>query len=223
MSALFRDLLLLLAALAAFVVAYFYWGLIVPWLSVADGYDQQLFLLLNFEGGDLTDGLMTYASSKLAWIPVGMAFVAFLFYRGYSWQAVLLVVVAIAVAVAISDQLTSSVIKPWACRPRPSHNESLNTTIHLINGYHGGRYGFCSSHAANAMAVWIFVTMLLRSKLASTMLLAWAVLVCYSRIYIGVHYPADVACGAMVGLLVGWLTFHAYRKVRRLCKARGWI
>lgn len=100
----------------------------------------------------------------------------------------MLVIVALALAVLIADQVASSFFKPLFQRLRPSHDPSLS--VILVNDYHGGRYGFVSSHAANTFAAAVLLLNIFRNKYFSVVILLWAILVSYSRIYLGVHFPA---------------------------------
>ena len=128
------------------------------------------------------------------------------------WKQTVLVVLAIALTILIADQVSSSIIKPLVARARPSHNDDLNATIHIVNGYRGGPFGFVSSHAANCFGVATLVALMFKNRVFTITLMAWSTLMCYSRIYLGVHYPGDIACGAVLGVITAWA-------VHRLCKA----
>lgn len=124
----------------------------------------------------------------------------------------MLVVVALAIAVLIADQVASSVFKPLFQRLRPSRDPDLS--VILVNGYRGGRYGFVSSHAANTFAAALFLINIFRNRFFTLAILLWAVLVSYSRLYLGVHFPGDILCGALLGILVGILVYRLYERVR---------
>ena len=127
----------------------------------------------------------------------------------------LLAVVMIALAVLLADQVSSGLIKHLVERLRPTHDPSLENAVHVINGYRGGMYGFVSSHAANFFAVGTLLTLVLRQRLVAVSLFTWALLQCYSRMYLGVHYPGDILGGLLVGLLVGWLVWQLMRWIQR--------
>lgn len=127
----------------------------------------------------------------------------------------LLAVVMIALAVLLADQVSSGLIKHLVERLRPAHDPSLENAVHVINGYRGGMYGFVSSHAANFFAVGTLLTLVLRQRLVAVSLFTWALLQCYSRMYLGVHYPGDILGGLLVGLLVGWLVWQLMRWIQR--------
>ena len=140
---------------------------------------------------------------------------------------VLLAIAAIGLAAGLSDFVTSGILKKWICRPRPTHS-AIAHSLHILHGYAGGKYGFPSSHAANTFAVataYVMIVKRLRrthhtfavnkySQITSVRILnavmtllviSYVLLNCYSRMYLGVHYPLDILCGAAIGLLFGWL------------------
>lgn len=127
----------------------------------------------------------------------------------------LLVLLMVAVAVLAADQVSSGLIKHLVERLRPTHDPSLENAVHVINGYRGGMYGFVSSHAANFFAIATLVTLIMRRGLVAAALYGWGLVQCYSRIYLGVHYPGDILGGMIVGLLAGWLVWCLMRWVQR--------
>ena len=126
----------------------------------------------------------------------------------------LLVLAMIAIAILIADQVSSGLIKHLVERLRPTHDPSLGDAVHIVNGYRGGMYGFVSSHAANSFAVATFIALLMRHRLVTCSLFAWAALQCYSRVYLGVHYPGDILGGVIVGVLAGWLVWGLMRWIQ---------
>ena len=120
----------------------------------------------------------------------------------------LLVVAMLVLTVLVADQISSGLIKHLVERLRPTHDPSLESMVHVINGYRGGLYGFVSSHAANSCALAMFVSLVMRHRWVTLSLFTWAVLQCYSRMYLGVHYPGDILGGIIVGMLVGWLVWR---------------
>lgn len=185
---------------------------ILDWLAEAD---SKLFLLLNGMHNNFFDVVMYWASDRWIWIP----FYAWILYRIYKLlgKKILTVIIATALMITVSDQLSTSVIKDAVQRPRPCHEASLEGKVHLVNNYCGGQYGFVSSHAANCFALVSFLFFLVRSKdkLLIRLLVTWALLVSYSRIYLGVHYPGDVICGAFLGIILGKIFSIIYFKIER--------
>jgi undecaprenyl-diphosphatase len=128
------------------------------------------------------------------------------------------IVLALVLCIVISDQVASGLIKHLVQRLRPSHNESLNAVIHLVNGYRGGMYGFVSSHASNSIGFALLSSLIFRQKLYVYVLFLWAVVTSYSRIYLGVHYPLDILGGDVVGVLSALLCYWALTKYRPALK-----
>lgn len=124
-----------------------------------------------------------------------------------AWATFLLTFLAIAASAGLADLVTSGILKPLIARPRPSHSE-LEPILHFVNGYHGGHYGFPSSHAADTTAVALSFCMLYGKRWGWPAIWigmgAYVVINCYSRMYLGVHYPSDILVGAAIGALIAW-------------------
>lgn len=177
--------------------------------------DTEFFLFINGKHNAFFDVIMYWASDKLFWIPFYAVLLIFLIkiYKKFS----VYILLAIGITITLSDQIASGLIKNTVMRLRPSHEPSLIPLIHLSKAGPGGMYGFVSSHSANAFGLITFLFFLLPSKYKwlKIILLFWALLVSYSRIYNGVHYPSDVIGGAMVGVISGaliWLIFQTFLK-----------
>lgn len=172
--------------------------------------DQQLLLYLNSLHNSVWDSLMWQISGKYLWIPLYLGILAFIIikYKKQSWTIIL----AITLVILISDQVASSIIKPLVERFRPTHNPSLAGLIHIVNDYTGGKYGFVSSHAANTFGLSLFLSLLFKNRVFTILIFIWAAIVSYSRIYLGVHYPGDIICGALVGVGAGALMYYVWVK-----------
>jgi undecaprenyl-diphosphatase len=173
--------------------------------------DEKLFLLLNRQHNTFFDPIMYWASNEFCWIPMYVLLFIFLLrrYGSFAWY----IFICIALLITSSDQLSSNLIKNLVQRPRPSHAISLAGKIHLSEAGPGGEYGFVSSHAANTFALAIFLILLLprQDRRIKYLLLGWAALVSYSRIYNGVHYPGDVLGGMLLGGLLAYLFIQLFR------------
>jgi len=183
-------------------------------IDILNAADRELFLLLNGLHSDAADAFMLAATNTKFWLPVHLFFIYMLFRKldNGAWLAL----GAIGLAVLLSDQLTSSLLKPLTERLRPSHDHSFEGVIHLVRNhtgefYRGGKFGFPSSHAANAFAVATLLWLLIGRKFPWTILtFAVAGLIGYTRIYLGVHFPGDVIVGAFLGAGIGWLCWKLY-------------
>jgi undecaprenyl-diphosphatase len=173
-----------------------------------ENIDQQLFLFLNSFNSPFWDKIMYAISGKIIWAPV---YFAILIYLGIKYKKRFLVIIPfIIIAVTLADQLSVQLFKNVFHRLRPCHEPSLAGMIHLVNGQCGGLYGFVSSHASNSFNVALLSLMLIKRRWFTISILIWASVIGYSRIYLGVHYPGDVICGAIVGSLIGWGFYKLY-------------
>jgi undecaprenyl-diphosphatase len=175
-------------------------------------WDSDLFQLINQAHQPWLDQPMVIISGKLTWIPL-YAFLIYLLFKEHKskvWKTILYLISTVIFA----DQVSSSILKPLFKRLRPCHVEAFQSWIHLPDGC-GGLYGFCSSHSANAFAVAIGFYLVTKNRLMGTILIVWATLIAYSRIYLGAHYPLDVIMGAIVGGIGSFTLFQAYAKLTK--------
>jgi len=166
--------------------------------------DQQWFLWLNGQHAPFFDWLMYTVSGRAEWIPLYILILAFLI-KKYRWKS-LWVILAIVILVTLTDQL-GNLLKHSVKRLRPCRDPEISHLVHLVRNYCGGAYGFISAHAANSFALATFVSLIYRNKWITLGMFIWAVLISYSRIYLGAHYPGDVISGALAGSLLAW-TIH---------------
>jgi len=178
---------------------------LIQWLK---DIDVSLFLWFNEKHNDLFDAVMYWASHKYFWIWFYLILLVLVFVKVR--KKIILVLPAVALMILMSDR-TSGIIKESVQRPRPCHNIYLENKVH-INKDCGGDFGFVSSHAANTFALAMFLSILIRRNLRwfPYMIFAWAAFVSFSRIYNGVHYPADVLGGAVIGLISAYLISKVY-------------
>jgi undecaprenyl-diphosphatase len=174
--------------------------------------DKQLFVSLNGAHNGFWDGFMYAVSGKYLWLPL-YAVVLYLIIKNWKKQS-LWVVLSVVLCVVISDQIASGFFKNVIHRLRPSHLSSLEGVIHLVKGYKGSLYGFASSHASNSFGFAIITSLIVRQRWTAVLLLLWAIIVSYSRIYLGLHYPADVIGGAMIGMISAYGCLITLKKFR---------
>lgn len=122
----------------------------------------------------------------------------------------------------VCDMVSASVIKPYFARLRPSHTEGIAGLLHHVNGYRGGMYGFVSSHAANTFGMFVYIALLFKKRCVILPLLFLVCCVCYSRIYLGVHYFGDILFGGLFGTVIGFVSYYLFTKYSvRLIQLKG--
>lgn len=171
--------------------------------------DTQIFLAINGFRAPMADGFMAAVSNRFVWIPLYVALFMVMIHR-FGWRSALTLLAGAALAVLMADQLCATIIRPLACRLRPANLDNpLSALVHIVGDYRGGRYGFPSCHAANTVAITVFMTFAFGRRLNIMVLLGcWALLNCWSRIYLGVHYPGDLIVGAILGAICGYVAFN---------------
>jgi undecaprenyl-diphosphatase len=170
--------------------------------------DQQLLLYLNSLNTPFWDEVMFAISGKLTWIPL---YLAILIYLGVRYKRKFIVILLfIILGITVADQTSVHLFKNVFQRLRPCHEPALEGLVHLVRGECGGLYGFVSSHATNSFYVALFSLLFIRKRWFTIIIVCWALIVGYSRIYLGVHYPGDVLCGSILGALIGWGIYSLY-------------
>jgi undecaprenyl-diphosphatase len=182
----------------------------LEWLK---SIDTQVFLAINGAHDLVIDFIMYWASNKMIWIPFYIL-LAYLLIRDYGRRGWMLLLLG-GVAILVSDQTCTHLFKDVFQRLRPCHDPALEGMVHLVKGKCGGSYGFISSHASNSFALATYLSFLMGKKYRylPVIMFAWALLLCYSRVYLGVHYPGDVIVGAIWGAGIGAAVFIIIAKI----------
>ncbi len=168
-------------------------------------WDKALLLFINGQNSPFFDNFFWLASSKEAWIPFYLTLLYILTRRAP--KMALVFTTTIILTIVLSDQISSTFFKNFFQRLRPSHEPSLEEIVRVLFNYRGGQYGFVSSHAANTIGLATLLALIFKNKALTITLISWAVIVSYSRIYLGVHYPTDVIVGGLVGFLSALLCY----------------
>lgn len=186
-------------------------------IGYLDHIDHAFFLFLNGFHNSFFDGVMFWVTKGLLWFPLSLFFLFFVI-RKYKWNALVILFVA-ALMILVSDQL-SYLTKETVQRLRPSNQPGL--MVHIVEAYKGGTYGFYSGHASNSICVAVFITILLGRKYWYVILAAflWSLVISYTRIYLGVHYPGDILAGWIVGGIIGYLFGKGFLKLMELSRKK---
>lgn len=168
--------------------------------------DDQVLLFFNGNHTAFLDGLMSLITGRWIWIPLYIALVDMLFKKLGPKNATI-VLIAVILAIVMSDQICASVIRPYIGRLRPCNpDSSIYQYITIVNGISPGGYSWPSCHAANTFALATLLSIVFRMRVFTILIFAWAVIVSISRLYLGVHYPSDILCGAAFGSVFGYLS-----------------
>lgn len=183
-------------------------GYLYPIFNILDAIDKQITIALNFNGGIFIDAILYAMSSRITCSLFVLTAIALSIKRKTKLRKYIVIVLGLAIVITLCDQISASIIKPYVCRLRPSHTVGVCELLHYVYDYKGGQYGFVSSHAANTFGVATFLSNEIKNKKITLYLFSWAAIVCYSIIYLGVHYFGDVICGGLLGIIIGFaITF----------------
>jgi len=168
-------------------------------LDLLNHWDHEFFLFLNSFHSPLWDYTMTLFTITQVWIPFYLIILAIIvkkYQRKY-----LLIILSLILLILFADQF-AGILKHSIKRLRPSQDPEISQLAHLFYNT-GGLYGFVSAHSANAFSFTTFSILLFKNRRYTFFIIPWAMMIAYTRIYIGVHYPGDIFGGAILGILVG--------------------
>lgn len=187
-------------------------------LEALNHFDHELFLKIHHFRNGFLDAIMPLITGRWLWIPLYIILV-FLLWKRFG-KRVIMIVPVVAAMVLFTDQ-TSNLVKNSVCRLRPCHDPSISEQVITPVGC-GGNYGFVSSHAANTFGMATFLWLLSgmmegvapsKKRKRWLWLFAWSMLVCWSRIYVGVHFPFDLLGGCVIGAFWAIVMFLLYKKI----------
>lgn len=176
------------------------------------GVDEALLHFFNGSDSLFLDGMMATLTDGLTWIPLYLALLYLVIKNNETMAQILLAAACVALSLLLADGVADGICKPLIGRLRPSLDPMVMGTLDLVDGIRGTGFSFFSAHAANTMAVAVFFSLLVRSGLFSTFMIGWSVLNGYTRLYLGVHYPLDVAVGWLWGAVAGVVAYLVWRK-----------
>lgn len=172
-------------------------------------FERDAFFFLNGSNSSFLDSFMWLYSGKIVWLPLAVFILTVLVYKK-NWRESLLILLSIIVVITLCDQFASHVCKPIFLRLRPSHHPDFMHQVKIIFDYRGGKYGFISSHAANAFGFAMFMSLLFRYNMFTLTIFGWSLVTAFSRVYLGVHFISDVVSGMIAGLFFGYIVYKLF-------------
>lgn len=175
--------------------------------------DVKLFYFVNGLHNETLDFIMYWISYKWTWVPLYIFLLVFIL-KSFDLKHGILVIVSIVLLITLADRISTGILKPYFKRYRPTHDVELKDQVHTVDNYYGSKYGFVSSHAANTFAIAVFFSLIFPNRTLRWLFL-WAALNCYSRVYLGVHYPLDIFFGAGLGVVLAIGIYWLYKYSRQ--------
>lgn len=175
--------------------------------------DMQVLSIFNGSDNIMLDQMVQILTSGLTWIPLYVMLFFVVMRNNETMGQIALVVGSAIFCVLFADGLVDGIIKQLAERWRPSNDPTFKYMVQVVDNIRLKGYSFCSAHAANTMSLAVFFSLLIRSKLLTITLVLWSLINCWTRLYLGVHYPSDILCGMIIGIIVGILVYLLYYKI----------
>ncbi len=177
--------------------------------------DKQLLLVINGSDSLFVDYLAKTLTTAATWIPLYVSLFYVVVKNNDNFRRIICILACAGLCVLFAGTVDDLLVKPLVARLRPTHDFQIGMLVDTVDGYRGGKYGFFSAHAANTFSIAVFFSLLMRSRLVTLLLVGWSLTNCWTRLYLGVHYPLDILCGLLWGGSVGTGIYFLYRYVDR--------
>lgn len=175
--------------------------------------DRQILYFFNGSDSLFWDSVVGTLTNGFTWIPLYICLIYLVIKNKESVFQILFTLCFAALCILIAAGLTDLIIKPWVGRLRPCMDPSIKYLIDTVYGFASKDYSFWSAHAANTSSVAVFVSLLVREKKLIIAMILWCLFNCYSRLYLGMHYPSDILCGLLVGVTLGLIIYYFYQRI----------
>ena len=179
--------------------------------------DQQLLLLFHGSGSVFIDQLALALTAGITWLPLYVMLFVLVLKNNEKPSQIVLIVLSALLCVGIAYGISGGLVKPYVHRLRPVMEPSLTGLVAPVDGYVPSGYSFFSSHAANTFSLTVFFALLVRHRAFTVAMILWSLVNCWTRLYLGAHYPFDIltglVCGALVGIGVYLLYFRIYSRI----------
>ena len=183
--------------------------------STIQNIDFQVLQWFNGSNNVILDQLALVLTSGFTWIPLYVVLFIVVMRNNETMMQIGLVVGAALLCILFADGFSDGIIKPLAERWRPSNDPLVKYSVQVVDNLRMKDYSFCSAHAANTMSIPVFFSLLVRSRMLTITMIVWSLVNCWTRLYLGVHYPLDIATGLLLGSVVGFLVYLLYHRMYR--------
>ena len=183
--------------------------------STIQNIDFQVLQWFNGSNNVILDQLALVLTSGFTWIPLYVVLFIVVMRNNETMMQIGLVVGAALLCILFTDGFADGIIKPLAERWRPSNDPLVKYSVQVVDNLRMKDYSFCSAHAANTMSIAVFFSLLVRSRMLTITMIVWSLVNCWTRLYLGVHYPLDIATGLLLGSVVGFLVYLFYHRMYR--------
>ena len=183
--------------------------------STIQNIDFQVLQWFNGSNNVILDQLALVSTSGFTWIPLYVVLFIVVMRNNETMMQIGLVVGAALLCILFADGFSDGIIKPLAERWRPYNDPLVKYSVQVVDNLRMKDYSFCSAHAANTMSIAVFFSLLVRSRMLTITMIVWSLVNCWTRLYLGVHYPLDIATGLLLGSVVGFLVYLLYHRMYR--------
>lgn len=184
-------------------------------VALVEAFDKECLLAVNGSDSLYLDRVVRSLTNALVWIPFYLSLFFLVLKNNATVRQVVYILIAIGLCVFVAGSLDDLIVKPLVARWRPTHDPEIGMMVDIVDGYRGGKYGFFSAHAANTFSVAIFFCWLVRSRLLSIAIISWSLTNCWTRLYLGVHFPGDIIVGLTWALIVSTIVYFIYWRLTR--------
>lgn len=176
--------------------------------------DKTLLMVFNGSHCPFVDRLAVTLTCGYMWIPLYIALLLLVINNHKTVVQISLVIGMALLAIVLSEGMADLIVKPLVARLRPIHDILMQDSVQVVNNYRAEGYSFFSAHASNTMAVAVFFSLLVKDRLFACTLITWALVNCWTRLYLGVHYPSDIIVGVVWGSVSGLFAYTIFNKVK---------
>lgn len=174
-----------------------------------------LMPLLGGKHSDFADTIALTLTSALTWIPMYAALLYAVIRKCNAAKPVLLILLCAGICILLADGMADGIVKPLTERLRPLNDPESRKIITLVAGAEDSNYSFFSAHAANTFSICVFFSLMMRNAWLTLSLTTWSLINCWTRIYLGMHYPSDILVGLIWGGVSGYIAYYVYKNIKR--------